>query len=122
MPHVNDVRLTLRSSRPASRNASTSFRRDTDHLSERLTGIYTVEFSVEAGSSGGITDPEYLRRLEAFRGWLAAQPAVTHVASFDEVARRINRAMHGGGAIHDRLPTDPDQAAQYLLMYEMSLP
>lgn len=103
-------------------DTSTSFRRDTDHLSERLTGIYTVEFSVEAGTSGGITDPEYLRRLEAFRGWLAAQPAVTHVASFDEVARRINRAMHGGGALHDRLPADPDQAAQYLLMYEMSLP
>ncbi|HKG90608.1 MAG TPA: efflux RND transporter permease subunit [Gemmatimonadaceae bacterium] len=98
------------------------FRRDTDHLSERLTGIYTIEYSVGAGRSGGITDPAYLRLLQDFRRWLEAQPHVTHVSAFDEVATRINRAMHGDSAAYDRLPANAAEAAQYLLLYEMSLP
>jgi predicted RND superfamily exporter protein/outer membrane lipoprotein-sorting protein len=98
------------------------FRQDTDHLAERLTGIYTVEYSVGAGRSGGITDPGYLRLLQDFRRWLEAQPNVTHVSAFDEVAKRINRAMHGDSAAYYRLPEHADEAAQYLLLYEMSLP
>ena len=98
------------------------FRRDTDHLARRLTGIYTVEYSVGAGRSGGITDPAYLRLLQDFRHWLEAQPDVNHVSSFDEVAKRINRAMHGDSAAYDRLPENAGEAAQYLLLYEMSLP
>ena len=98
------------------------FRQDTDYLSKRLTGIYTVEYSVGAERSGGITDPAYLRLLQDFRRWLEAQPNVTHVSAFDEVARRINRAMHGDSAAYHRLPENADEAAQYLLLYEMSLP
>ena len=99
-----------------------AFRRDTDHLSERLTGIYTIEYSVGAGRSGGITDPAYLSLLHDFRKWLEAQPNVTHVSAFDEVAKRINRAMHGDSASYYRLPENAAEAAQYLLLYEMSLP
>jgi predicted RND superfamily exporter protein len=98
------------------------FRRDTDYLSERLTGIYTIEYSVGAGRSGGITDPDYLGLLHDFRRWLEAQPHVTHVSAFDEVAKRMNRAMHGDSGAYYRLPDDADEAAQYLLLYEMSLP
>jgi predicted RND superfamily exporter protein len=99
-----------------------SFRRDTDHLSERLTGIYTIEYSVDASRSGGITDPAYLGLLQNFRSWLEAQPSVTHVSAFDEVVKRINRAMHGDSASYYRLPENGAEAAQYLLLYEMSLP
>jgi predicted RND superfamily exporter protein len=98
------------------------FRRDTDYLSKRLTGIYTIEYSVGAGRSGGIADPAYLRLLHDFRRWLEAQPNVKHVSAFDEVAKRINRAMHGDSAAYYRLPENADEAAQYLLLYEMSLP
>jgi hypothetical protein len=98
------------------------FRRDTDYLSERLTGIYTVEYSVGAGRSEGITDPAYLRLLQDFRRWLEAQPNVTHVSAFDEVAKRINRAMHGDSVAYYMLPASAEEAAQFLLLYEMSLP
>ena len=99
-----------------------AFRRDTDHLSERLTGIYTIEYSVDAGRSGGITHPAYLRLLQDFRRWLEAQPNVRHVSAFDEVVKRVNRAMHGDSVSYYRLPENGAEAAQYLLLYEMSLP
>ena len=55
------------------------FRHDAEFAIENLSGLYPVEFSVEAAEPGGISEPAYLERLEAFTGWLRAQPQVRHV-------------------------------------------
>ncbi len=66
-----------------------------DYASENLTGIYLIEFSVEADESGGISDPEYLEHLDRFEAWYRAQPGVLNVNSFNEVMKRVNKSMHG---------------------------
>ena len=38
------------------------FRRNTDFVIENLTGLETLEYSLNAGREGGITDPDYLAR------------------------------------------------------------
>ena len=48
------------------------FRPDAEFAIENLGGVYPVEFSVEAAEPGGISEPQYLERLEAFTGWLRA--------------------------------------------------
>jgi len=101
---------------------SVPFRVDTDFATANLTGPYALEFSIDSGESGGISDPEYLQRLEAFTIWLRAQPEVTHVSSFTDVMKRLNKSMHGDNPDWYRLPDKRDLAAQYLLLYEMSLP
>jgi predicted RND superfamily exporter protein len=98
------------------------FRTDTDYISENLTGIYNVEFSVGSGESGGINNPEYLKKLNDFEDWLNEQPEVIHVNAFSEVARRVNRSMHGDNESYYRVPNSREEAAQYLLLYELSLP
>ncbi len=98
------------------------FRSDTDYISENLTGIYNVEFSVGSGESGGINNPEYLKKLNDFEDWLNQQPEVIHVNAFSEVARRVNRSMHGDNESYYRVPSSREEAAQYLLLYELSLP
>lgn len=98
------------------------FRTDTDYISENLTGIYTTEFSIGAGESGGINNPEYLSKLEDFENWLYTHEEVIHVNSFTEVARLINKSMHGDNEAYYKLPDTREEAAQYLLLYEMSLP
>ncbi|MEM9023986.1 MAG: MMPL family transporter, partial [Bacteroidota bacterium] len=98
------------------------FRKDTDFISENLTGIYNVEFSVGSGESGGISNPEYLANLNKFEDWLNEQPEVVHVNAFSEVARRVNRSMHGDDKTYYRVPDNREEAAQYLLLYELSLP
>ena len=45
------------------------FRRDTDFVIENLTGMETLEYSLNAGREGGITDPDYLRAVDAFAEW-----------------------------------------------------
>ena len=98
------------------------FRRDTDYIIENLTGIDKLEYSLSAGREGGITDPDYLRQVDAFAEWYRGQPEVTHVQAFSDIMKRLNKNMHGDDPAFYRLPQDPDLAAQYLLLYEFSLP
>jgi predicted RND superfamily exporter protein len=101
---------------------SIPFRVDTDFATTNLVGPYMLEFSIGSGEPGGIAEPAYLERLEAFAQWLRDQPGVTHVGSFTDVMKRVNRSMHGDDPDWYRLPGDRNLAAQYLLLYEMSLP
>ena len=98
------------------------FRRDTDFVIENLTGMETLEYSLNAGREGGITDPDYLRAVDAFAGWYREQPEVGHVQAFPDIMKRLNKNMHGDDPAFHRLPDDPALAAQYLLLYELSLP
>jgi len=101
---------------------SVPFRVDTDFATANLTGPYVLEFSIGSGESGGISEPAYLQRLDTFTAWLRAQPEITHVNSFVDVMKRLNKSMHGDDPAWYRLPKQRDLAAQYLLLYEMSLP
>lgn len=101
---------------------NTRFRRATDFITEHLTGPYTLEFSIPAKDDNGITAPEYLRNLERFAAWLETREHVVHVDHIARVMKRLNRAMHGDRDEWYRLPESKPLAAQYLLLYEMSLP
>ena len=98
------------------------FRSDTDFVIENLTGMETLEYSLSAGSEGGITEPGYLRAVDAFAEWYRGQPEVAHVQAFPDIMKRLNRNMHGDDPDFHRLPDDAELAAQYLLLYELSLP
>ena len=98
------------------------FRRDTDYVMQNLTGLDLLEYSLDAGREGGITDPGYLQKVETFANWYREQPEVFHVRAFPDIMKRLNRNMHGDDPAFNRLPEDPELAAQYLLLYELSLP
>jgi hypothetical protein len=98
------------------------FRADTDFAARHLTGIYQLEFSLDAGGSGAIAEPAYLARLERFTSWLQSQPEVAHVSALPDIMKRLNRTMHGDDPSHYQLPASRELAAQYLLLFEMSLP
>ncbi len=98
------------------------FRRDTDFVIENLSGMENLEYSLNAGREGGITDPDYLRKVNAFAEWYRAQPEVAHVQAFSDIMKRLNKNMHGDDPAFYRLPEDAELAAQYLLLYELSVP
>jgi predicted RND superfamily exporter protein len=97
------------------------FRRDSDKAQAHF-GLYPIEFSVPAQGPGGISEPEYLDNLERFAEFLRAQPIVTHVYSLSDIMQRLNRNMHGDDPAWHRIPGDRELSAQYLLLYELSLP
>ena len=101
---------------------SIKFRTDTEFAIRNLSGIYQHQYSVTGNGSQGINDPKYLAGLGAFTDWLRAQPEVVHVQTLSDTMKRLNRNLHGDDADWYRLPDSRELAAQYLLLFEMSLP
>ena len=98
------------------------FRRDADFASQNLSGLYLIDYSLESGQDGGVSDPDFQRHVDAFANWYREQPEVIHVNVIADTFKRLNRSMHGDDDAWYRLPEARDLAAQYLLLYEMSLP
>jgi predicted RND superfamily exporter protein len=98
------------------------FRRDTDIIMKKLTGIYNLSFALESELDGGVSNPQYMQVVEDFANFLRKEPIVVHVNSLSDTYKRLNKNMHNDDPDKYTLPTDRELAAQYLLLYEMSLP
>lgn len=101
---------------------SIPFRGDAEFGMNELTGVYLIEFSIPANGAGGVNEPEYLASLAAFTDYLRATPGVEHVYSYSDIIKRLNKNMHGDDESWYRIPEDRELAAQYNLLYEISLP
>lgn len=91
-------------------------------IEERLSGTQTLHYSFDTGEPQGIGDPDFLAQVDRFIAWLREQPEVVNVDSFTEVLKRLNQVMHNDDPEWNRLPDSPDMTAQYLLLYEISIP
>ena len=99
------------------------FRVDTDlMMKHRLNGFESIEYSLKSGESGGINNPEYLAKVDEFAQWFRQQPKVLYVGTITDTMKRLNKNMHADDEAYYKLPEDRELAAQYLLLYEMSLP
>lgn len=98
------------------------FRNDTDYTNEHLTGIYQIQYSLPTGEDYGVSDPEFLNTVNEFVEWFRSQEEVVHVNTFTDTFKRINKNMYADDPAYYKLPDDRELAAQYLLLYELSLP
>ncbi len=101
---------------------SVPFRAEVDEITDKLSGLYIVDFSVDSKEEGGVSNPDFLADVEKFENYLTALPEVQHVSAITETMRRLNRSMHGDDQAYYKLPASRELSAQYLLLYEMSLP
>ena len=101
---------------------SVEFRQDTDFMDERLSGNTLLEYSLQAAGEGGATDPLFLADVSNFADWYREQAHVRHVSVITDTFRRLNQSMHGDDPAAYRIPDSQELAAQYLLLYELSLP
>ena len=101
---------------------SVQFRRDADFIDGKLAGLDAILYSLPAGESGGISNPAYLAKVDEFAEWYRQQPGVVQVTTLTDVIKRLNKNMHGDDSRWYRIPDSRQLAAQYLLLYEMSLP
>jgi len=98
------------------------FRQATEFLTENMGGIYSIEVVVESDIAGGINEPDYLIAVQNLVDWFHRQPEVVHVNTLVDTYKRLNMNMHGDDTEWFVLPAVRNLAAQYLLLYEMSLP
>ena len=100
---------------------SLAFRADTDFAQAHLSGIYQAQWSLPGLPGTGLGRGER-SGLPGQGGGLRGQNSVVHVQSITDIFRRLNKNMHADDPAWYRLPGERDLAAQYLLLFEMSLP
>ena len=115
---------------------NSEFRKSTEALDKDLIGVNVLEFNFDAGKPQGINSPEYLKKIERFQEYLQSHPEyqISLSTGITDVIKRIHMTMNGDQKAYYRLP-DHDSVrgpgdtvfannlvAQYLLLYNMSLP
>lgn len=93
-----------------------------EFLADEMTGLHRIQFSLPAADNGGVSEPEYLLKLDEFKQWVESQPEVVYAITFSDVIKRLNRNMNSGDEAFYSIPESRELASQYLLLYEMSLP
>jgi predicted RND superfamily exporter protein len=101
---------------------SLQVRQDLDFAAENLRGQDNFEYEIKAPEGESISNPDYLKTLDAFTLWLRDQPEVDQVTSLSDTIKRLNQNMNGDDRDFYKIPASQEAAAQYLLLYELSLP
>lgn len=101
---------------------SVDFRVASDYGNENLISVYNIEYSLAVKEKGGISEPQFLADSDRFANWLRSQPEVQHVNTITDTFKRLNKSMHADDPSWYKLPDERELAAQYLLLYELSLP
>ena len=97
-------------------------REHSDFVEDNLTGLNTIEYSIPSGSPDGINDPEYWKKLEKLANRIRQEQNVTHVITLSDTIKRLNKAMNEDDPSFYSIPESRELAAQYLLLYELSVP
>jgi len=101
---------------------SQQFRKDLVVIENNLTGSIEIQIELDSGEPEGVGNPAFMKEVEAFTVWLRSQPEIRYVSSYTDTMKRLNQNMRGDDPAAYRLPEEKDLAAQYLLLYELSLP
>ncbi len=100
---------------------SVPFRQTIDKVSNKITGFDRLGWSFATTEPGGINNPQYLQQLSAFTSYLRSLPETVAVSSYSDLMARINQVMHHDNEEYYRVPQSRELAAQYFLLYELSL-
>lgn len=99
-----------------------AFRQAIDFQQAHISGMSSINFALFTRESSGLNKPQVIKDVNAFSEWLRIQPEVDHVATISDTFKRLNKNMHSDDESYYRLPEDQELAAQYMLLYELSLP
>ena len=91
-------------------------------ITENLSGSASMDVAILSDNSGAINTPEMLIILDEFSSWARSQPEIKHVTTITDTIKTLNQNMHQDQTQWYKLPENENLAAQYFLLYEMSLP
>ncbi|PSW22271.1 hypothetical protein C9I98_03135 [Photobacterium sanctipauli] len=98
------------------------FRTETETIDRQFSAIYNIGYAFDSGKDNGVFEPRFLRFIEQFTAWLSQQPEVTVTDSPLFRIKDLNQLLNGDLPEYYAIPATAELAAQYFLLYEMSLP
>lgn len=95
---------------------------DLHYFNRTFKGISNLELIVDTGRDGGIKDPAILARVDDLQTWLENRAETGTALSIIRFYKQIHQSLNGNDPQHFTLPTSPEMAAQFLLLYENTGP
>jgi len=89
-------------------------------LNQTFGGTDSIAFLVEGPREDSIKDMRVLQAMAKLQEFLESQPHVGKTQSIADMVKRMNQAMHGDDPAFHRVPSSPNLASQYLLLYSLS--
>jgi len=93
-----------------------------NEVNDHLSGLHRIFFELESGEESGINNPAFLQQMDNFKTWLESHSNVAHVTVLSDTIKRLNQNLHNDNEDWYRVPESQELSAQYLLLYELSLP
>jgi len=88
-------------------------------LREKIGNDQSLVYSIDSGSYYGITEPEFLSRIDEFSNWLEDQPEASFVSSYTDYLRSRHKDEHDGDDAYDVVPLNKLQVIDYLVAYQL---
>jgi predicted RND superfamily exporter protein len=117
---VGASRVTVDNSVKQYSAPDTQIRQDSVLLNRAFGGTDSIFFLVEGTTPDSIKNPKVLAAMAKLQAFLDQQPHVGKTQSLADLIRRMNMAMHADDKAYDKVPTDGNLVAQYLLLYTTS--
>jgi uncharacterized protein len=87
-------------------------------MEERLSGVTTIEFAIDAKHPDALKEPEILNAIERFQDHLESYNVITKTFSLADTVKMMNKAMNEDRDEAFTIPETRAAVAQYLLLYE----
>ena len=98
-------------------------RKSLSFIQNNITGPVTYEIVVNSKKAGGIKEPNFLKTIEEFNMDLKNEfPDIRKTFSLIDVIKQMNKAFNDNRQNSYTIPKSRNEIAQYLLLYELSLP
>ncbi len=117
---VGMTRLKVDSNFLSEFSQKADIRRITEFVDRIMGGTTSFSYVFDSGQTDGVTDPVFLRQIEAVQKAAENKDIIMKAYSVVDMLKDINREFHNGDPAYYKIPETQQQAAQLLLVYEMS--
>jgi len=98
--------------------STTSFRQELTYIETNLSGVGSVDISLNAHKRDAFRDPANLALLESLQRHAESLPGVDRTMSFVDFLKDMNESFHNENPEFYRIPESRELVSQYLLLYD----
>jgi predicted RND superfamily exporter protein len=90
------------------------------HLSQALGGTATLYLVADGQRPDAVTQPQFLKAIEALQRRIEQEPMVGKTVSVADVVKRVHRVLGDDDPSREVIPDSPEAVAQALLLFSMA--
>ncbi len=99
----------------------TYIRRSMKIIGDKFGGASGIDILINSGNIDGVLDPQFLKRIEAFRDFLENDPSVNNniggTSAFSDFIKKMNMAMNEDDITQYRIPDTREEIMDYLELF-----